>query len=1240
MRAKKILSAIGVACASLGLATSLFAQDDLDNLLNDIEVDPPKKAPAAAKPVEPKPVAAKPAEPKPAVAKPVEPKPAAEKPAEPKPAAPAPAVEAKPAEENPADPDPVAEVKPVVPAPVAEVKPAEKKPVAEVKPAPVAEEKPVAEVKPAPVAEEKPVAEVKPAPVAEEKPVAEVKPAEKKQEVVPSEDDVLSLIPDTPKPVAEVKPAEPAPAAEEKPAEPAPAAEEKPAEPAPAAEEKPAEPAPAAEEKPVEPAPVAEEKPAEPAPVADVKPAENPVAQPPVAVADSAEAKPDGDAALLNDIEAMEQLRRAARLEHATKELQEARAAEARRDWETVYTKYNLANASFKLESGTEELRKECEQGMAKAKYESAKQALKESNRELAAKYAEEALKLRHPNAGTLLDGLKADQTQEAVTDVSDIQHRRNDPAYKKDRDLIRKRLRLSAQYLAVADLNSALEQCDLVLRSDPYNQQAMALRNRIQRKRQMIFGKEREATRNAMIADVSAAWRPVYAVDSMEFKNLDGGTMKTPIGGDPERSIEQSIEKRMKEMMLPSISFRPPATIIDAVDFFRQASKDFDRPDIPVDQRGFNFILTLDKALTGGAAPADNNAESAFGASNSEEDASNGAVPQIPTISASNLSLWEALQHVCKQVNFKFKVQGSVVMVMPKNVTTDELITRSYNVVESFVDRMNDASSGLASQKAGELGGGGGGGDNGGGDSNDEEAWKKYFEEMGVSWPQNSRIKYIKAIGKLRVTNTADQLAILEQALNELNVTPMLIEIETRFVEVAQEDLNSLGFEWLLNSDYSFNVGGKLKKVLNLKDGAWNFGGSGYKQTAGERTVTTTEGSTYSENSGSTAQYNVDGSGNYTRLGDALTGPNVTRTTTGPDVSSTMTETYTWAEGVTTGWANRDADGYRFNRANGNRTGKNVGVNAVNGTDYTTGMRYLSTDGNHISGKGASSNDKFMKINAFLGNADLSMILHMLSQRSDTDLLSAPKVVTKSGQEATIKVVTIYRYPTDYDVTIQSSSGGSSSSSYYGGGNSSSGKILPMVEPQNFEQQEVGVILTCTPDVSAEGQMINLQLTPKVIGEPTWRDYGMKVPMAAVLPESAYGSTQIINGIAQFVPNTDSNGNDMEWFTVPMEQPFFTERSIDTHVSIYNGATIVMGGLITEERKSMEDKIPFLGDIPYLGRFFRSRSEWSNKRNLLIFVTARLVDPRGRQMTLGTGDDAGTAPDQPEAGVTPAPAS
>jgi general secretion pathway protein D len=613
-----------------------------------------------------------------------------------------------------------------------------------------------------------------------------------------------------------------------------------------------------------------------------------------------------------------------------------------------------------------------------------------------------------------------------------------------------------------------------------------------------------------------------------------------------------------MKEMMLPAITFRPPATIIDAVDFFRQASNDYDRPEIPLDQRGFNFVLQLSQNLTGaGEAPAAQANDNSFAVANEDAGAGDASgVPQIPNISASNISMWEALGLVCKISGFKFKVQGSIVMVMPKDMTTDELVTRSYNVVESFVDRMNEASSTIKNQQAGASFGAGGGDDEGASEGNSEASWKAYFEAMGVSWPQNSRITYIKAIGKLRVTNTAEQLSVLEQALNELNVTPTLIEIETRFVEVAQEDLNSLGFEWLLNSDYSLNMGHKLGKVLGIHESTKDYMGGG--GGTGDQPITPV----------------------YTK------GPH-----------------------------------------------RGVGVEAMNGTDYSSGMRYLSTEGNHISGSGESSNDRFMRFNAFLGNADLSMILHMLSQRSDTDLLSAPKVVTKSGQEATIKVVTIYRYPQDYDVTIQSTSS-SSSSSVGGGGSGGDGKILPMVEPQNFETQDVGVILTVTPELSAEGQMINLSLTPKVISEPDWKDYGMKVPMSAVMSESAQTMAMV------------TGSDDMNWFQVPMEQPFFKERSIDTHISIYNGATIVMGGLITEERRSMEDKIPFLGDIPFIGRLFRSRSEWSNKRNLLLFVTARLVDPRGRQVTLGSGDDtAAPAAGAPaggsaeQAAVTPAPA-
>ncbi len=1056
--------------------------------------------------------------------------------------------------------------------------------------------------------------------------------------------DLLDLDTKAPAKKAEVKQATPAKPAEAKPATaPKPAAAQpaaKPAAPAPAAaaekkpEVKPAAPAPAAaaEKKP-------EVKPAAPAPaaVAEKKPAAPAVGLEALAPAEAAAKKPVAkaaepahpDAALIADLMGVEELRRSSLDLQAKREMDAANAAMINRDWDNMYKQYSLALRHLNDRADSVADRKKCMEMMAEAKYQAAKQALRESDREHGMELAKEAMKLHHPNAGALLAALEAESVQDNETDRSDTEHVRNTPEYKKDRDLIQKRLRLSSQYLALSDLTRSLDQCDLVLRSDPYNQEAIALRERIQRKRQIIIERERVSARNGMIADVDAAWRPVYAINSPELKAIDGGTSKTKAGMNDERSIEQSIEKRMKEMILPAISFRPPATIIDAVDFFRQASKDFDKPEIPVDQRGFNFVLQLEKTLTGGAggnAQGKGNQDAFSAASDEENGGAQGDVPQIPNISASNISLWEALKLVCKVSQFKFKVQGSVVMVMPKSMSTDELVTRTYSVVESFLERVTDASSGLRKEKTGDFGGG----DNnaaGEGGSDDENQWKAYFEEMGVNWPQNSRIKYIKAVGKLRVTNTEDQLAVFEDALNELNVTPSMIEIETRFVEVAQEDLNSLGFEWLLNSDYTFNVGGKIKKALNMKDGSqydtskWILV-NGERQDVSDATFGTTTTQTLTENSTFGQNGNLTG---YSQSQGLVT----TSTSYDPNNipgTTSSTKDYKWVDGA--GWVRGNPE------SGGTRTGKNALINAMDGTTYQSGMRYLSTSGNPVAGDALSMNDKFMRLNAFLGNADLSMVLHMLSQRSDTDLLSAPKVVTKSGQEATIKVVTIYRFPQDYDVTIQSTSSGSSGG-YYGNSGGSSGKILPMVEPQNFETQEVGVILTVTPDLSPEG-LINLQLTPKIVSEPEWRDYGMKVPMDAVM-----GDTSIVTSSLDGVQNlaTSKSADDIQWFSVPMEQPFFKERSIDTHVTLYNGATIVMGGLITEERRSMEDKIPFLGDIPFIGRIFRSRSEWSNKRNLLIFVTARLVDPNGRQIIQNVSDKVEpTAADAAQ--VTPAPAA
>lgn len=106
----------------------------------------------------------------------------------------------------------------------------------------------------------------------------------------------------------------------------------------------------------------------------------------------------------------------------------------------------------------------------------------------------------------------------------------------------------------------------------------------------------------------------------------------------------EQEIVSRMKKMRFPHVAFKPPATIIDAVDFFRSASKDYDDPDLPPEKRGFNFVLKVPQGQAGLAE-----------------------LPPIPTITATDISFYETLKLVSDSVDYGFKVRGPIVMVMPK---------------------------------------------------------------------------------------------------------------------------------------------------------------------------------------------------------------------------------------------------------------------------------------------------------------------------------------------------------------------------------------------------------------------------------------------------------------------------------------------------------------------------------------------------------------------------------------------
>jgi general secretion pathway protein D len=81
------------------------------------------------------------------------------------------------------------------------------------------------------------------------------------------------------------------------------------------------------------------------------------------------------------------------------------------------------------------------------------------------------------------------------------------------------------------------------------------------------------------------------------------------------------------------------------------------------------------------------------------------------------------------------------------------------------------------------------------------------------------------------------------------------------------------------------------------------------------------------------------------------------------------------------------------------------------------------------------------------------------------------------------------------------------------------------------------------------------------------------------------------------------------------INQPIFSVRKVTTDVSIWDGQTVALGGLIREDVQKVNDKVPVLGDIPYAGTLFRSEVDQKIKQNLIVFVTARLMDAAGQPL-------------------------
>jgi general secretion pathway protein D len=225
-------------------------------------------------------------------------------------------------------------------------------------------------------------------------------------------------------------------------------------------------------------------------------------------------------------------------------------------------------------------------------------------------------------------------------------------------------------------------------------------------------------------------------------------------------------------------------------------------------------------------------------------------------------------------------------------------------------------------------------------------------------------------------------------------------------------------------------------------------------------------------------------------------------------------------------------------------------------------------------------------------------MVVRALNQRKDIDLLSSPSITARDQEEASIDIVREFRYPTEFlPPQVPQTPAGAL-------GATPPPAIVTPTTPQTFVPRETGVKLKVTPSIKGDNYAIDLDLRPEVVEFEGFINYGSPIQTIAISSATSIGGLSVAS-TPKAVTLTDNIIN----------QPIFAVRRIQTNVTLLDGETIALGGLIREDVQKVNDKVPYLGDIPLFGRLFRSSVDQHIKKNLTIFVTARIIDASGQPL-------------------------
>ena len=202
-------------------------------------------------------------------------------------------------------------------------------------------------------------------------------------------------------------------------------------------------------------------------------------------------------------------------------------------------------------------------------------------------------------------------------------------------------------------------------------------------------------------------------------------------------------------------------------------------------------------------------------------------------------------------------------------------------------------------------------------------------------------------------------------------------------------------------------------------------------------------------------------------------------------------------------------------------------------------------------------------------------------------DVLASPRVTTLPGQTAHIEMVTERYFPEEWetvDLDTSNTDGDTNETS------SSWRTIRADPQPQfESEPRKLGIVFDITPEIDRDRRTITAPI---------------------VFPIQTFSGWMIFDARAQNADEDggEDSGDDDEYFKMPI----FDRREINTVITVYDGDTVVLGGVASDVTEVVYDKIPVLGDLPFIGRLFQSRYTNAEKRNLLVFLTCKLVKPDG----------------------------